>query len=190
MKALRGFKKYCLVAVLAVLTAPVMAEEDAFKTIEWVELIPAEDLEVLMNPPEYITNVEDGSMEDQISSQIQNTLAAADNDRYQQALVSTQVNAEMDGAMVRVPGFIVPLEFNEQQVVTQFFLVPYFGACLHMPPPPPNQIILVNSPQGVEIEGLGAPYWVRGKLSTTISDNEIATSAYALALHDYELYTE
>ena len=58
----------------------------AFKTVEWVDLMPKEDLDALLNPPSYVTDVEDGSFEDQISSQIQNTLAAAGDDRYQQAL--------------------------------------------------------------------------------------------------------
>ena len=134
--------------------------------------------------------MEDGSAEDQISSQIKNTIAAAKDDAYQQALVSTEVNAEMNGAKVRIPGFIVPLEFDEQQTVTQFFLVPYFGACLHMPPPPPNQIILVNSPKGVQIEELYTPFWISGELSTTISENELALSAYSMKMAAYEVYQE
>ena len=74
--------------------------------------------------PQYVTQVEDGSVEDQISSQIQNSLEAASDDRYQQALSSTKVNAELNGAKIRLPGFIVPLEFDEQQTVSQFFLGP------------------------------------------------------------------
>ena len=111
-------------------------EEASFVTIEWVSLIPEDVLEILLNPPEYISDIEDGSADDTISSQIKNALTAASDDKYQQALVSTEVNADMNGAMVRIPGFVVPLEFNDDQTVTQFFLVPYFGACIHVPPPP------------------------------------------------------
>lgn len=164
--------------------------EQAFNTVMWTDLIPEDDLEALLNPPEYIMDIEDGSLEDQISGQIQNTLSAATDDRYQQALVSTRVKSEMDGAKIRVPGFVVPLEFNDDQIVTQFFLVPYFGACLHMPPPPPNQIILVDSPQGIKIEYLGTPFWVSGELSTSITENAVATSAYSLKMSEYELYQE
>ena len=166
-------------------------EEASFETIEWVSLIPEDVLEILLNPPEYISDIEDGSADDTISSQIKNALTAASDDKYQQALVSTEVNADMNGAMVRIPGFVVPLEFNDDQTVTQFFLVPYFGACLHMPPPPPNQIILVNAAgQGIPMPDLYVPFWISGKLETTISANEIAMSAYSLEMMAHEIYDE
>lgn len=181
-----------LVALLCTLSTVAVAQEEAtdqrFKTIEWTDLIPPEVLEILMNPPQYVTDIEDGAAEDQISSQIQNSLAAANDDAYQQALASVEVNGEMNGKMVRIPGFVVPVEFDEQQVVTQFFLVPYFGACLHMPPPPPNQIIMVDAPQGIEMEGLGTPFWISGEISTTLTENDMAMSAYSMKLHDHEVY--
>lgn len=140
--------------------------------------------------PSYITDVEDGSFEDQISNQIQNTLEAASDDRYQQALVSSQVVPEMDGQPIRIPGFIVPLEFNDDQTVTQFFLVPYFGACIHVPPPPPNQIIFVNYPQGLKQDELYDPFWISGILKTTLINNEMATAAYTMQMQSFEIYTE
>ena len=161
-----------------------------FNTIQWTDLIPPHVLEILLNPPSYVSEIEDGSEEDQITSQIKSALAAETDDAYQQALASTEVNAEMDGANVRIPGFIVPLEFDEDQTVTQFFLVPYFGACLHMPPPPPNQIILVDSPQGVEVQQLYAPFWISGEMSTTLQENDMATAAYSMQMASYEEYTE
>ena len=158
------------------------------KTIEWPDLIPSEILEILLNPPSYLSEIEDGSVEDQISSQIRNSEINNSEDAYQQALVSTEVNAALDGAAVRIPGFIVPLEFDDQQTVTQFFLVPYFGACLHMPPPPPNQIILVNSPEGVKLSALYDPFWIEGTLSTTTQENDMATSAYSMKMLGLEPY--
>ncbi|NOQ77097.1 MAG: DUF3299 domain-containing protein [Methylococcaceae bacterium] len=77
--------------------------ESAFKTVEWTDLMPQDDLDALLNPPSYITEVEDGSFEDQISNQLQNSIAA--DDRYQQALVSTRIVPEMNDQPVRVPGF-------------------------------------------------------------------------------------
>ncbi|MCT2530800.1 DUF3299 domain-containing protein [SAR92 clade bacterium H921] len=75
-------------------------------------------------------------------------------DRYQHALASTNIKPEMDGRTLSISGFIVPLEFDDQQVITEFFLVPYFGACLPMPPPAPNQKIQVKYAKGVEIDAL------------------------------------
>jgi hypothetical protein len=143
-----------------------------------------------LNPPSYISEIEDGSAEDQISNQLNGAIEDASEARYMEALVSTRVIDEMDGAMVRIPGFVVPLEFNEEHSLTQFFLVPYFGACLHMPPPPPNQIILVDAPTGLQQEGLYQPFWISGRLSTAISENDMATSAYSIQLLDYEPYSE
>ncbi len=164
--------------------------KSAFKTVEWTDLMPKEDLDAILNPPSYITDVEDGSAEDQISSQIQNAIAAARDDRYQQALVSTRVISEMDGQAIRIPGFIVPLEFDDEQTITQFFLVPFFGACIHVPPPPPNQIVFVEYPKGLKLEALYDPFWVSGILKTSLTENELATAAYSLKMQYFEDYTE
>ncbi len=50
---------------------------------------------------------------------------------------------KLDGKMVSIPGFMVPLEDDLSQV-TEFLLVPYAGACIHVPPPPPNQMVYVK----------------------------------------------
>ncbi len=162
--------------------------KDSFKMVEWPELMPKDDLDALLNPPEYLSDIEDGSEEDQISSQIQSTIAAASDDRYQQALVSTNIVEEMNGKAIKIPGFIVPIEFNDQQTVTQFFLVPFFGACLHMPPPPPNQIIFVDYPKGLQLPSLYDPFWISGILQASLVENEIATSSYSIVPHYIESY--
>lgn len=164
--------------------------KSAFKTVEWTNLMPEEDLDALLNPPSYITDVQDGTAEDQISSQIRNTIAAASDDRYQQALVSTRVVSAMDGQAVRIPGFIVPLEFDDDQTITQFFLVPFFGACIHLPPPPPNQIVFVEYPEGLKLEALYDPFWISGILKTSLIENDLATAAYSLKMQYFEPYTE
>ena len=163
---------------------------DAFKTVEWTDLMPEEDLNALSNPPEYINEVEDGSFEDQINDQFQNTINTIAEDRYQQALVSTSVVSELNGESIRIPGFIVPLEFNDDQTITQFFLVPYFGACIHMPPPPPNQMIFVNYPKGLKLNALYDPFWISGVLKTSLQENDMATSAYAMDMQKFESYQE
>ena len=165
-------------------------EKSAFTTVEWADLIPPEVLEILLNPPSYIAEIEDGSAEDQITSQMKNTLAEEEEDAYRRALASTDVNPSMDGQKIRIPGFVVPLEFDEEQTISQFFLVPYFGACLHMPPPPPNQIILVDAPEGVQMSALYEPFWLEGEVSTVVTENDMAKSAYAMQLHKLSPYRE
>lgn len=162
----------------------------AYQQVEWPELMPAEDLEALSNPPEYIVNIEDGSIEDQIGNQLKGAMESASDDRYQQALVSANVVSGMNNRNIRIPGFIVPLEFDDDQSITRFFLVPFFGACIHVPPPPPNQIILVDYPDGFKVSVLYDPVWISGKLKTTLTENDVAKSAYSMNMDKIEPYRE
>ena len=161
-----------------------------FEEIEWTELMPAEDLEALQNPPDYIMDIEEGSAEDKVVSQGEKSIDTFFDDDYQRALLSTTVVSEMDGKAIRIPGFIVPLEFNDDKTVSQFFLVPFFGACIHVPPPPPNQVIHVTSSNGVKLENLYTPQWVSGVVNSVIIENEIATATYDMDAVDVEVYWE
>ena len=164
--------------------------QSAFKDIEWTDLMPKEDFEALSNPPAYLSEIEDGSPEDQISSQMASAIEIAADDRYQQALVSTKVVEEMNGQPVRIPGFVVPLEFDEDRAITEFFLVPFFGACIHVPPPPPNQIVFIKSPEGFREKELYNPFWFSGVLKTTQTVNEIATATYSMEMQYFEPYSD
>lgn len=152
----------------------------SYKTIEWTDLIPEDDLEALLAQPDYLDEIEDGSEADQLPSQTQNSFAGEDEDRYHEALSSTRIIPEYDNQDVRIPGFIVPLEFDDDLTITQFFLVPYFGACIHLPAPPPNQVIYITFPEGVQMEALYDPFWITGTLRTSIVENDIAKAAYTM----------
>lgn len=161
-----------------------------YKTIEWPDLMPKEDLDALMEPPEYLDDIEDGSEEDQIASQVQMAMGQAASSRYQAALNSTRVIQAFDGRAIRLPGFIVPLEFGNDHKVTRFFLVPYFGACIHVPPPPPNQIIYAEYDKGIELTSLYDPYWLSGVLRTSLVENDTATAAYTIKVDQLTPYTD
>jgi hypothetical protein len=143
-----------------------------------------------LNPPSYITETEEGSLEDQISSSLETAMASKRDDPYQRALISKKVVSGFDRQAVKLAGFVVPLEFSDAGIITEFFLVPFFGACIHVPAPPPNQMIYVKHQDGFELEELYSPIWVSGILTTTVVENDIATSAYALDMDSFELYTE
>jgi hypothetical protein len=96
----------------------------------------------------------------------------------------------MNGQAIRIPGFIVPLEFSGDQMITEFFIVPFFGACIHVPPPPPNQIIHVKYPEGFKLEALYNPLWLSGVLTTILIENDIAAAAYSMEVHLMEDYSE
>jgi hypothetical protein len=85
---------------------------------------------------------------------------------------------------------VVPLAIDENNLVTEFFIVPYFGACLHLPPPPPNQIIFAKVTEGFELDSLYNPFWFEGQLMIEQNENDLGTSAYTLKLDSLYLYEE
>jgi len=89
----------------------------------------------------------------------------------------------MDGQAIQIPDFIVPLEFNDKQTITQFYLVPFFGACIHLPPPPPNQIIFVNYPEGLMLNTLYDPFWISAILKTSLTENAAASAVSCSSYH-------
>lgn len=156
-------------------------EKTEYQEIEWPDLMPKEDLDALMNPPEYIGQIADGSEEDALDDQLKNDPDNPD-DPYQKALVSTSVIPEFNKRKIRLPGFIVPLDFDDHQVITSFLLVPFFGACIHYPPPPPNQIIFATYEPGLPLDDLSDAFFVEGTIFTELKENDMATSAYSMTI--------
>ncbi|NOH80983.1 DUF3299 domain-containing protein [Vibrio sp. RE86] len=89
------------------------------------------------------------------------------------------VRPELNGSKVKIPGFVIPLE-GDENMVTEFLLVPYFGACIHVPPPPPNQIIYVKFPEGAPIQQLWDVIYLVGTLKTETISHELAQTAYVI----------
>ncbi|MBT6274533.1 MAG: DUF3299 domain-containing protein [Chromatiales bacterium] len=79
----------------------------------------------------------------------------------------------MNGEIIRIPGYMLPLEFNGTKV-REFLLVPYVGACIHSPPPPANQMVYVTTSEGFESAGLYTPVWVEGTVSTTAGSYDLS----------------
>ncbi|WP_296044711.1 DUF3299 domain-containing protein [uncultured Alteromonas sp.] len=176
-----------VITAFCLITSASSAAEP-YREVEWTELMPKEDLAALLDPPDFLNGIEDGSQQDSVAALNQRDITDQKAERYRDALSSTRPIAEFDQQAIRIPGYIVPLAQNEQRRVTSFFVVPYFGACLHMPPPPPNQILFVNYPQGIELQNLQQPFWFEGKLNIEISKHDLGTSAYTLHVNNYQLY--
>jgi hypothetical protein len=214
-KKLFTFHSLFSIVLLLLLTSLSVSAKPA-TTIEWVDLIPPEDLKILSNPPKSITDTPHNQNFPELSSEfpsedeldtLSNSISGAIDDAvinnaevtavpspeeqaYSAALLSTNVNAEFDQKNIRLPGFIVPVEYNDDQVITEFFLVPYFGACIHVPPPPPNQIIYVKYPKGLELSALYDPFWIEGTMKTQLVQNDIALSAYSIDASKIKPYEE
>ena len=99
-------------------------------------------------------------------------LARRDEITQKREAAGKVTNTAMAGKLVRIPGYLLPLSFNDELAI-EFLLVPYVGACIHVPPPPPNQIIYVTYKTGYKSEGLYAPIWVTGQLQIEQSEPEL-----------------
>ena len=100
---------------------------------------------------------------------------------------ATKLNTDLHGAYVRIPGFVIPLELGAEGV-TEFVLVPYVGACIHTPPPPPNQLVLVRTIEPWPSDNLWDAVWVTGRISTQLMSTEIAETGYAMVADRMEVY--
>jgi len=81
-------------------------------------------------------------------------------------------NPALDGQIVRMPGYLLPLETSGKRV-REFLLVPWVGACIHTPPPPPNQIVHVTLDQPYEHDGLFKPVMVTGRMAARDSRRSV-----------------
>ncbi|NMH59934.1 DUF3299 domain-containing protein [Alteromonas ponticola] len=149
---MKAFVYSCLLTVLLFSSNVVLAAEPV--EVYWEDLVPEG-----FNPLQAPSVNHDGSM-----TQLQ---------------PNAPVVSRYDGQVVKIPGFVVPLE-GTAELTTEFLLVPYFGACIHVPPPPSNQIVYVKFEQGVPIENLSDAIWVTGVLTTDGWSGEIASVGYRL----------
>ncbi|MEZ9628189.1 DUF3299 domain-containing protein [Vibrio breoganii] len=91
----------------------------------------------------------------------------------EQKRAAETITTEYDGKNVRIPGFLVPIEFADAMVATEFLLVPVAGACIHMPPPPANQIVRVSFPKGYPMKTVQYPVWVEGTISSELKSEDV-----------------
>ncbi len=165
-----------LAAVLIALVAPVSAAE--VRELTWSEMVPADAPAQVAEP---------APMHD--LSQLADALSESGPAAMQQSPAAPVVE-ELDGQMVKLPGYIVPLDVTDEGRVTEFLLVPYFGACIHVPPPPSNQIVHVTAELGVLMDTLYQPFWIEGPLKVEQSSSELAEAGYqmqAQKIYAYEL---
>ena len=98
---------------------------------------------------------------------------------------SNGVRTDWNGKTVRLPGFIVPIDYSGTGV-TAFILVPYVGACVHVPPPPANQLVLVTTEQPYESDGLFESVSVTGMFGVSSISTELAEIGYAMSAERIE----
>jgi hypothetical protein len=109
--------------------------------------------------------------------------------RMREVWDNAPANTALEGQSVRIPGFVVPLE-ETKDGLKEFLLVPYFGACIHSPPPPSNQIVHVL-PQSVAkgVRSMDA-VWISGVMRQTRTDSYMGASSYRIEAKLVEPYSE
>jgi hypothetical protein len=204
--------------LLGVLLAPV-SHGDAPRTVMWADLVPkptAADNPFAALEKEQLTNLStiaavrerkargdtnltalEVADERALSRELTKSGVDVDGLLAKRKQMANQVNVALDGKTIRLPGYLLPLEFSGKRV-TEFLLVPWVGACIHTPPPPPNQIVHVKAGKPFEMTGVFQPIWVTGHLAAKASKQSLylvdGTSdisiGYTLEATDVEPYKE
>jgi hypothetical protein len=139
-----------------------------FSELEWDSLMPAD-----WDPMAAFRSINIAGLQDN-DPKAQEAL-----EKMRKAWNNAPVNPELNGNKVRIPGFVIPIEQGDKGV-DEFLLVPYFGACIHTPPPPANQIIHVKLSDPEPSMGAMQAYWVWGELTSSKFSTELGDSAYLL----------
>ncbi len=144
------------------------APNSGFKTITWEALVPKD-----WDPFKEFKGIDLASMQDG------DPRTTELMKRMREVWDRAPVNTELVGQRVRIPGFVVPLE-DTKDGIKEFLLVPYFGACVHSPPPPSNQIIHVLPKDAVKGFRSMDAVWISGTLKNTQTDSYMGASSWRL----------
>ena len=95
---------------------------------------------------------------------------------------------ELNETKIRIPGYTVPFEYGSNAMISEFLLVPYYGACIHAPPPPPNQTIFVIAEDPIKLRDLAQAVWINGTIFTQTQESDLADAAYTIRVDSVEIY--
>ncbi len=169
---------HCVTRFISVFTLTaavgVSAETPGYNLIDWNDLMPepwVKEMTKEMAAVGKLSNLQDSSDE-------ANKAMAVMRKKFDEApIVKSQLNKK-----VRLPGYVVPLD-AERSDKREFLLVPYFGACIHTPPPPANQIVLIRPTAQSKIKKLPESMdivWVEGEIKEGRVSTSQGVSGYLL----------
>lgn len=149
----------------------------AYKDVSWAKLIPKN-----WDPGATLRGLDFSNIKDSDPRAIKALL------RVQKAWTKAPVNPKMNGALISIAGYIAPLD-NDREHLREFLLVPFFGGCIHTPPPPGNQIIHVLLSKSISLDELNSAVVVSGKLETVPSNTALGFAGYRMAADSVVAYT-
>ena len=147
------------------------------QTLEWEQLMPPGYVESLLEQ----NNTESSRTQDFFEWDDNTDQAQAAYDELKAKLSSAPIVPELNDQYIRLAGFIVPLNFDfDTETFSEFLLVPYYGACIHVPPPPSNQIVYVTVSEPLKDTTLDYAVWASGILTTKSASSEYAFAGYTM----------
>lgn len=156
--------------------------DPAYTSLEWEDLIPEgkSSDEVWAQYDDVFDELEYGSPEEELLYQ-----------KVQSELDPEAVDPALDGQQIRMNGFVAPLTYDED-IVTEFLLVPFFGACIHVPAPPANQTVLVSvdKENGLTLDESYGAIWIEGTLTIESTPTDLGATSYALTGDNSGVYEQ
>ncbi|GGJ88867.1 DUF3299 domain-containing protein [Pseudomonas matsuisoli] len=169
--------------LFCVLLLSVSLAHAAPPELDWLDMMPPEDQKALEEMPEIDHNTPEAE-----------GFSAKGGLKQDKGLPAVMYSAKtvpsLNGKKIRLGGYPVPLDASEAGTYETFFLVPYPGACIHVPPPPPNQIVLVTFPKGFKMADIYTPIWVDGTLNVEKTSSDLAEAAYVLRASSVKVVEE
>jgi len=163
------------------LSIKVSAADNPFATLSTEQLLALSDVAglrtrkargVTLTPEEVAIEKKALIKLQQDSIDVDGLLAKRDAIADKKRAAASAVNPAIDGKLIRIPGYVLPLEFSGTKV-TEFLLVPWVGACIHTPPPEPNKIVYVKPDKAFDIRRMFDAVWVTGRIAATGSKRSV-----------------
>jgi hypothetical protein len=164
-------------AMSAALALPLPALASPFDEITWVDLVPKgwDPAKTMRERPDMAGVSDTDPRAEQMMAELRKI--------WDNAPTVT----EIAGRAVKLPGYLVPLEEGKQGI-REFLLVPYFGACIHTPPPPSNQIVLGRAAKPIKGFRTMDAVWASGHMKIERADSSMGVASYAMQVERIEKY--
>jgi len=155
-------------------STPIPPAISGYRELKWDDLIPND-----WNPEKELGDINWDELDD-ADPRAEEALK-----RMRAVWDSAPAEKSLDGTKVKLAGFVVPLEYKGDEI-REFLLVPYFGACIHAPPPPANQIVYVISAKLPANFQTMDPFWVNGTMKIDHSVTDMGFSSYQMVADSIE----
>ena len=168
--------------LLPTISSASQEENSPYQKIDWDSLMP-EDYRPEAVVGKYMEQLAELDDSDPKAMQLYG--------RIQAELDNAPINKKLNHQKVQLAGFITPLE-NTDGLVTEFLLVPYYGACIHVPPPPINQTVLIQMEEGsgIKTDKIYDPIWASGEILIEGANTDLAQAGYRIINANVKPYDE